>query len=90
MGHAEVAQGVEVIAFDDQVPPSAFGRGCRGAQGGIKVEGHEVGVHGLVPLNLVRLPDEPESGRIAAVARLEKADEFVVGQVIVARRHPAP
>jgi len=81
VGHAQIAQGVEVVALDDQVAPR------RGADAvlGLEVEGDEVGVDGVVAVDLVGLPDEAETGGVAAVAGLQEPDQLIVGQMVVFR-----
>ena len=74
-----MAQGVEVVPFDDQVLVRRFAD----AQVGLEVEGDEVGVDGVVAVDFVGLPDEAEARGVAAVARLQEADKLVVGEVVV-------
>ena len=58
-GHAEMTEGVEVIAFDDEVAP----RGLAAGKDGIEVEGDEIVVEGLLALDFVGFPRPNQSAR---------------------------
>ena len=78
-GHAEVAQRVKVVAFDDEVFPGGLAAGERG----VEVEGDEVGIERFIALNLIGFPNEPEPRGIAPVAAFQQSDQFVFGKIVV-------
>ena len=88
--HAQGAQGVEIVALDDEV-------GMRPGTGGqfrFLVQRHEVGIERAVVLDGIAFPNEAE---FPAVARLQQRDELFAGEIAVIRAchakdpiHPAP
>lgn len=85
MSHAQVAKRIEVIAFDDEIPPPLGRR--RGSQRQIEVQGHEVGIDGLVALDFIGFPYQSESCGFPPFPCLKEADEFVMSQVFVFAGH---
>jgi len=78
VGHAQRAQGIEVVAFDDEVRLRAVAR----AEFGHFVERDEIGIERAVVLDGVAFPDEAE---FFPVARLQQRDELLVGEIAVIR-----
>ena len=75
VGHAQEAQGIEVVPLDDQVPVGRVPL----RQFPIQIEGDEVVVQAPVGLDLVPLPDKPV-GRFPFTA-FEQGDQLLLGQV---------
>ncbi len=77
--HPQIAQGVEVVALNDEIPPRRIADGVLANE----IERHEVIVQRLVPLNLVGLPDQTEARRVALIARFKEAEQFFPVKMIV-------
>src|SRR5574340_1201117 len=64
MGHAEVAQSIEVVAFDDEILVGGVATG----QAWIKIQSHEIAIQALVVLDLIAFPHQPEFRLAVALA----------------------
>ena len=86
-GHAQGAEGIEVVALDDEIAPAVCavrrGRGERGVQ----LQGHEVRIQRAVALHFIGFPDEAEARGITPVPRLEEGEEFFSGKIVVGAGH---
>ena len=83
VSHAQVAQGVEVIPLDDEIPPRRRAHALVPRE----VERHKVRVDRLVAVDLIRLPHQAKAGGIPPVTRLQEPGEFVFGQMVVSGGH---
>ncbi|MBL9180867.1 MAG: hypothetical protein JNN17_01900 [Verrucomicrobiaceae bacterium] len=90
MRHPQVTKSVEVVPFDDEIVPAILGLGC--AQLRVQVQRHEVGIDGLVPFDLIGLPNEAKACGIPAVPSDQETHEFIAGEVLIfpALHHLAP
>jgi hypothetical protein len=74
-----MAQGVKVVALDDQVAPRPGPAG----QLGHKIECDEIVIQRRVALDFVRLPDKAKSRRVATVARFQQAKQVFPVKMVV-------
>jgi hypothetical protein len=81
VAHAEVAEGVEVVSFDDEV----FPRCVADAESGVYVERDEIGIECFVAFDFAGFPDEAKARSVAPVAGVKKPDKFVVRKMRVFR-----
>ncbi|MFZ1830137.1 MAG: hypothetical protein WAW42_15545 [Candidatus Competibacteraceae bacterium] len=84
VGHAQKAQSVEIVAFDDEIAKRRYATG----QVRIEIQRHEILVDGFFMLDFVALPHQAEFR--LAVAFAEQADEFFAGVIVVVVSHAVP
>ena len=77
--HAQVAQCVKVVTFDDEIPP----RRSADALLAHEVERHKIIVQRLVALNLVGFPNQTKARGVALIARFKEAEHFFPVKMIV-------
>ena len=81
VGHAQGAQGVVIVALDDQVAPRRIAM----AQAGIQCQRDVVVVERGVGLDLVALPHQPQLA--LGIAALQQADQRIALQMVVLGAH---
>ena len=79
MGHAQIAQGIEIVPFDEEIGP----RPCPAGEFRIGVEGDKILIERAVKLNIVSFPDQPEFR--LAVTVLNDLDQFILVVTVVFR-----
>ena len=83
VAHAQGAQGVEVVALDDQVVPWCVAVTERR----VELQGDVVAVYGRISLDLVALPHQPQLS--LGIAPPQQADQCVAVEILIGRHQPA-
>ena len=77
--HPEVAEGIVVVALNDEIAPGRSALALLGNQ----VQGNEVLIEGFVPLDLGGFPHEAKPSGVAPVPGLQQANKFFAVKVVV-------